>query len=632
MDKLYALLVGIDDYDFKPLHGCVNDVEAMRELLTGRFPKEQLELQVLLNEEATRQGIIKTFREHLGKAVNGDTALFFYAGHGSREAAPPEYRHLEPDGLDDTLIAYDSRLKDRQEWDLADKELRVLIAEVAARNPHVVVILDCCHSGSATRTVQTTRHAEPAAKEPRPADTFWFFKAGTGLPRELGGADHWRLLPSGRHVLLAACEDHQSAGECADPDDKPRGRFSYHLIEAMKEMSGDVRYRDLFKRVQTQVCNHSSTQVPQAYGELDAVLFDGSMPVRPPVFYLRKLKDKGWRLDAGKVHAVQEKTVLDIFHDGAVTGERSGPRLAKVEVTRVDATESAIRVKEGTLPEDAVALPAIISYLPFPPLKVALKGCSAKLKKGIDDSPYLQVEEGSETEVVVEEGPKEIKLKYKDSDREMVAPDPSAKRGVRWAVAALEKIARWKALLGIANSGDSLASQLRMTIYKWLDSPSTPSGEPRTETFPEQDEVHGEEIHLPYKGYEEPGRLTVCLENHSGQPLYYALFGLSEAFAIKMIEDASGRLPPEQKIWVRGEEGFPGTVADEYHERGVTQRRDTLLLLVSDQPQADLGRLEQTGVLDDSTLRGDVADLQDLLSWRRYRELGGEARKGRWAA
>ena len=34
---------------------------------------------------------------------------------------------------------------------LADKELSLLLAEVAANGPHVVVILDCCHSGGGTR-------------------------------------------------------------------------------------------------------------------------------------------------------------------------------------------------------------------------------------------------------------------------------------------------------------------------------------------------------------------------------------------------------------------------------------------------------------------------------------------------
>ena len=40
-------------------------------------------------------------------------------------------------------------------WDLADKEIAKLIGDVAAKGPHVAVILDCCHSGSGTREIDT---------------------------------------------------------------------------------------------------------------------------------------------------------------------------------------------------------------------------------------------------------------------------------------------------------------------------------------------------------------------------------------------------------------------------------------------------------------------------------------------
>ena len=106
---------------------------------------------MLTNAEATRDAIIKGFREHLGKAGKDDIALFYYAGHGAQEQAPPEFWHLEPDKLNETIVCYDSR-KDGG-WDLADKELAKLIDEVTSRDPHTILILDCCHSGSGTRNL-----------------------------------------------------------------------------------------------------------------------------------------------------------------------------------------------------------------------------------------------------------------------------------------------------------------------------------------------------------------------------------------------------------------------------------------------------------------------------------------------
>jgi hypothetical protein len=287
------------------------------------------------------------------------------------------------------------------------------------------------------------------------------------------------------------------------------------------------------------------------------------------------------------------------------------------------------------LPDDAVALPAIISELEFPLLTVALKGDSSPpdLRHQIDHSPYLDLVDASRAEVVVEACSQGLRLRHGDAARELVSPDVTGTRNVRWVMDALEKIARWKAIADLANSGDSLASQVRMTVLRWLDSPSdpgadSPAGEPRTEPFSGEDGA----IHLPYKNADEPGRFTVRIENDSSAPLYYALFGLSEAFAIRMIEDASGRLPARGRIWVRGMEGIPGNVPDEFHDRGITQRRDILLLLVSDQ-EASFALVQQDPIYEeDNRWRGESRGLQDLLAWRKYRELGGGDRKGRWAA
>jgi hypothetical protein len=90
-----------------------------------------------------------------------------------RKTPPKNSGHIEPDHLDETLVCYDSRTDGS--WDLADKELAKLIAEVAEKNPHIVVIMDCCHSGSGTRgsldsTVAVRR--APMDKRQRPLSSF----------------------------------------------------------------------------------------------------------------------------------------------------------------------------------------------------------------------------------------------------------------------------------------------------------------------------------------------------------------------------------------------------------------------------------------------------------------------------
>ena len=153
-NRVYALLVGINDYgpDIESLDGCVNDVDLLHEYLDRRVGAPALAVEVLKNDDATRANIIDRFRSHLGQARSGDVALFQFCGHGARWASNAAFRESFPDGKDEGLVCSDSRRPDG--YDLADKELAVLIAEVAGNEAHVAVLFDCCHSGSGTREVK----------------------------------------------------------------------------------------------------------------------------------------------------------------------------------------------------------------------------------------------------------------------------------------------------------------------------------------------------------------------------------------------------------------------------------------------------------------------------------------------
>lgn len=87
--NIYALLVGIDNYaaPVSRLQGCINDVLAVEEYLKTRVKSKgwNLHLKILKDSQATRQGIIDGFREHLCQANSNDVALFYYSGHGSQQ-------------------------------------------------------------------------------------------------------------------------------------------------------------------------------------------------------------------------------------------------------------------------------------------------------------------------------------------------------------------------------------------------------------------------------------------------------------------------------------------------------------------------------------------------------------------
>src|SRR5690242_17675993 len=168
MNRLYALLVGIDTYaapDVHALGGCVNDVEDALALLHRRTAADtRLCALVLRDRAATRAAVVDGLRTHLGRAGRDDTALFWFSGHGSQAPVPGWAWFEEPTGMLQTLVCADSRVDGVP--DLWDKELSVLLDAVARTAGHVAVVLDSCHSEGATRGARG-RSVPPAAGRDR---------------------------------------------------------------------------------------------------------------------------------------------------------------------------------------------------------------------------------------------------------------------------------------------------------------------------------------------------------------------------------------------------------------------------------------------------------------------------------
>ena len=265
----YALLVGIDAYlpPLTPLYGCRNDIAALETYLRARAAGT-LELQTLLDADATRDTVVAGFRDHLGRAGPGDVALFAYCGHGSEEPAPAAIADLEPSGRIQTILLHDCgrRIGGKLRRALADKELSLLIAGVAAKSAHVVTILDCCHAGGGTRDP----FARPRAWLPRPEDATDADRdvvvalAAAREPSEFlpGALEQWSA-PRPAHVALAACRSDETAKE-QRVGDVNRGAFSVALLNALGVLGMRTTYRSLLATVRARVERTADRAAPRA--------------------------------------------------------------------------------------------------------------------------------------------------------------------------------------------------------------------------------------------------------------------------------------------------------------------------------------------------------------------------------
>jgi hypothetical protein len=375
-DRIYALLVGINAYSpsVGRLHGCLNDVDSLRDWLTDAYRPRRLAIECLKDGEASRANLIRLFRTHLGQAGPDDTVLFHYSGHGARSRSAPAFRHLYPDGWDEGLVCVDSR--EPGGFDLADKELAVLIQEVAARGPHIAVLLDCCHSGSATRGADDFTQARArfthAIDAERPLETYLDGHYADRLAQ--GGA---LAIPASRHILLAACERVQKAWESKDH----RGVFTSTLLDVLGETGGGIAYADLFLRARSAVRRYADDQTPQfeTYAGFNAYSgFLGAAGAGPAPRYRVSFDQGAWKANCGALHGLP--TDPDRMVELALYRETDPGVLAgHAETTQVGAQTSEVRLLDLAAAESD-RFQAQVTSLPVPPLSVRLAGDPAGVK------------------------------------------------------------------------------------------------------------------------------------------------------------------------------------------------------------------------------------------------------------
>jgi pimeloyl-ACP methyl ester carboxylesterase len=584
--NVYALLVGIDHYPapVPTLHGCRNDITAMEQLLNTRVSAYgvTLHVQTLLDEQATRTAVINGFRRHLGRADNGDVALFYYSGHGSQEPAPEQWWEVEPDHLDETLVLYDSRQPGQ--WDLADKELAVLLQEVARQRPHVLVVLDCCHSGSGTRATLEDGIAErraPTDARQRPIGSFLFAadqaSSLTRAASERGplGDSGW-ALPQADHVLLAGCRSNETSKEVLH-DGHNRGAMSAALEVALTMSGIALTYRDLHRQVSANVRAKVRNQNPQletsAASDLDRSFLGGALAEMPPYFVVTH-EETGWIIDGGIMHGIAapvgiEATLLEIQ-------TAAGQSVAVGKVTTVQPGTATITVTPDHALNEARSYRGMVTATPLPPMLIRIDGDIAqagalriRLGQRDEDGPLLVSEalRGVAPAVLVTANDDGFTISRAGNNRPLcpraATPDQ--------AVAMLEHIASWMRVATLHNGSTRLSHDV-ISVHVEAERELS-------DRMPDEVDGHYRFSYLPSNGGSRPRRYTVTLTNTTERSLWVAVLDLTDTYGV--YTDA---LPAGSIALAAGEAKpirFAAEVPDELARQGVTEVTDLLKLIVS---------------------------------------------------
>ncbi|PBK79940.1 hypothetical protein ARMGADRAFT_1172148 [Armillaria gallica] len=294
--RFWCVLIGIDGYNhpFK-LDGCAADVQIMEDYMTGTLGVPRGQIQLLVGERSdtsskfipkdglnpTRVNILNTLH---GLSTNseikkGDSIVIFFSGHGSSyqcrdcryticgdtESSPES--SSSPDSASEieshkhrcpieALCPIDRSTPDDKGVpipDISDREINNILTKIyEATEAHLTVILDCCHSGGATKAPLLDGNARAIRSLEEESFVRMLNSAEESMGDWSGYRDVWetKWCPDmGSHVVLAACRDYQFAKEMQYGGGGYKGVFTAGLVKTLKSgsLSEGSTYVDLIE-------------------------------------------------------------------------------------------------------------------------------------------------------------------------------------------------------------------------------------------------------------------------------------------------------------------------------------------------------------------------------------------------
>ena len=263
-----ALIVGVGKHQDSSmdLPGIGLDTTMMRaaaELLG--FPARNI--RTIQDGKATLQAFRREL-QGLAAASYGadDRVLIYFSGHGTHV---PDNNGDEADNKDEALVLHDTRVADGQLRNfLRDDEFGELLGNISA---NVLVLVDACHSGSATKSFPTIgERGHPK-----------YFR-NPGAAYGGGGSVHARSLvptPRANHVLLSAAADNELAQATSHGS-----AFTLGVSEAIKSARGQGK---LTPKELQQTAARRITELVQP-GEVHTPQLDGHQPLLSQNLFFRE--------------------------------------------------------------------------------------------------------------------------------------------------------------------------------------------------------------------------------------------------------------------------------------------------------------------------------------------------------
>lgn len=254
-----ALVIGLGqqlDKSWGKINGDRDVLYITEFLKNAGFRKKNI--RKLVNQQASKNAIENAFINLASESKRGDIIYVHFSGHGQQMQ---DLHNDELDGLDECWIPYDAYRKscdeDRGEKHLTDDEVNYymnMIRDKVGNTGKILVVVDACHSGSATRegekdVVRGVEEIFEAIKSYLWKTSEVTKKAKIVNPNARQNKERW--------ITISACESDQVNIEMKNP---AVGKLTYAIYKEMKE-NDKCNNEEFFRRIKMFINKNTKSQL-----------------------------------------------------------------------------------------------------------------------------------------------------------------------------------------------------------------------------------------------------------------------------------------------------------------------------------------------------------------------------------
>ena len=320
--RQWALLIGINFYlNDKPLMGCTRDVQTFEQYLQKETRPNGIEIVTLTATASsdprspqesrdrlpTYENVTNSLTGILRSSKSGDSVYVHYSGHGTRNPLTGAL----------ALVLFDHEKGSRL---LYGQLLATLLEKMTEKGVFIMLVLDCCFSGSSLRYGDYGRASarvtdyDPAIDAAYPTEGSEMTSNGeVWLSRDAYALPQWLISPN--YTIFTACSPHETATELeteslGSKTKERRGALSYFLLEALislRKTGVEVSNSSLYQHLLTKFHIYWPRQTPMRRGN-QRLSFFGRLQLEPAWLFVPVFRTDDGRicLDAGHAHDVRE--------------------------------------------------------------------------------------------------------------------------------------------------------------------------------------------------------------------------------------------------------------------------------------------------------------------------------------